>query len=492
MKRPAFVKPDNFFLLLYNALRGRRMPLPLRIASHCLLLVLLVLLVYAWVIGAQFKQVMQQQADVVGQSLVTQTAASATSLLVTNDVLSLNVLLTNLVKNPLVAHAAVYSIDNRILAEAGARPTSAVRGEVDGLFTLPITFQEVIAGQLRISLDMRQFRQPINTGLQSMALLSLILLAVTLWWSQRLGRSIAAPLESLGEWLDDPHDAAPGRERQDEIGALARQLQARLAPEPVDSALDTQELGEDFFADVDLHEFDAPLMAGALPTGQRGVAHSVDEDDPFADLDAGELDALAAHSPAPPASLAETTCSVLAVQLGGQAQLRNLPRARLLDLLERYRDCLEQAGKLYEGELHTLKDGSSLLLFRNQSDDQLGHALCCGELLRALGHSLQIDVADSGIGLQLHLGLSLGEVPDAASQGELLLSEVVQAALELSQHSRNLLLVDARIGVDPQARSRARLRAISNPPGAYCVESLLPPYPALLERQLHRLGEMRS
>ena len=111
------------------------MPLPLRIASHCLLLVLLVLLVYAWVIGAQFKQVMQQQADVVGQSLMTQTAASATSLLVTNDVLSLNVLLTNLVKNPLVAHAAVYSIDNRILAEAGARPTSAVLGEVDGLFT---------------------------------------------------------------------------------------------------------------------------------------------------------------------------------------------------------------------------------------------------------------------------------------------------------------------------------------------------------------------
>ena len=122
MNRPTPVKTDNFFLLIFHALRQRRVPLALRIASHSLLLVALALVIYAWVMGMQFKQAMQQQADALGQSLIVQTAASATELLVSNDILSLNVLLNNLTKNPLVAHAAIYSVDSRILAEAGARP----------------------------------------------------------------------------------------------------------------------------------------------------------------------------------------------------------------------------------------------------------------------------------------------------------------------------------------------------------------------------------
>ena len=231
MNRPAQVKPDNFFLLLFNALRQRRVPLALRIASHSLLLVALALVIYAWVMGMQFKQAMQQQADALGQSLTVQTAASATELLVSNDILSLNVLLSNLAKNPLVAHAAIYSVDNRILAEAGSRPTQSILGETEGLYSTPITFQEVIAGQLRISLDMQQFQQPMTISLQSMGLLSLILLALTMSLSLRLGRHISTPLLQLRVWLRDPDDPAPGAGRQDEIGDLARQLQARLVPE---------------------------------------------------------------------------------------------------------------------------------------------------------------------------------------------------------------------------------------------------------------------
>src|SRR5690606_20091033 len=116
VNRPAPLKSDNFFLLIYRALRQRRIPLVLRVAAHTLLLVALALIIYAWVMGMQFKQAMEQQADALGNALMTQTAASATDLLVANDILSLNVLLSNLVKNPLVAHAATYSVDNRGIA----------------------------------------------------------------------------------------------------------------------------------------------------------------------------------------------------------------------------------------------------------------------------------------------------------------------------------------------------------------------------------------
>ncbi|MGH8355776.1 MAG: histidine kinase, partial [Pseudomonas sp.] len=216
---------------------------------------------------------------------------------------------------------------------------------------------------------------------------------------------------------------------------------------------------------------------------------AADDEDPFAEL----RDELTGTAPAaPPAIAAAQPSAVLAIQLGAQEQLRRLPRARLMDLLQRYRDCLEQAAALYQGQLHTLNDGSSLMLFHSQDSgaDYLTHALCCGELMRALGHALQIEVADSGITLQLQLGLTQGENLRDLSQGELLLSDCAQDALALSQHSRNLLLVERRIGDDELVRQRARIRAIASPEGACCVERLLEPYPSLLEHQLARMHEV--
>ena len=505
VNRPAPVKPDNFFILIFHALRQRRVPLVLRIASHSLLLVALAMVIYAWVMGMQFKQAMQQQADALGQALITQTAASATELLVSNDILSLNVLLSNLAKNPLVAHAAIYSVDSRILAEAGPRPTRSVLGETEGLYSTSITFQEVMAGQLRISLDMSQFQQPMTISLQSMGILSLILLALTLSLSMRLGRHISTPLLQMRLWLRDPDDPAPGAGRNDEIGDLARQLQARLVPEKPEPEpeLDDEPLldeVDDYLTEEDDGRFDEePEQPRAAHTfdeldsddeALKPWPDSIEPDDPFADLrDEPEVSVPAAQVPGP-----SRASAVLAIQLGAQEQLRRLPRTRLLDLLDRYRGCLEQAAALYQGQLHTLKDGSSLMLFheRECGEDYLTHAICCGELMRALGHALQIEVADSGITLQLQLGLTLGSDLEDLGQAELLLSDSALDALALSQHSRNLLLVEQRVAQDALARQRARIRPIASPEGASCVERLLDPYPALLERQLTRMHDSRA
>ncbi|WP_407292852.1 AhpA/YtjB family protein [Stutzerimonas zhaodongensis] len=512
MNRPASVKPDNFFLLIYRALRQRRVPLVLRIASHTLLLVALALIIYAWVMGMQFKHAMQQQADALGQSLITQTSASATDLLVANDILSLNVLLSNLVKNPLVAHAAIYSVDNRVLAESGARPQRNLLGDEEGLYSTPISFQEVIAGHLRISLDMKQFQQPMTISLQSMGLLSLILLALTLTLSMRLGRQLSLPLMQLRLWLRDPDDPAPGAGRQDEIGDLARQLQARLVPEVVEPEIELDDSMQDLYSahfdvpaaapvqdydrsEVDLGDYLVDTEDELATTDQRRAAYDeddFDDDPPFEETKPQPGPVAVNAKPIEPVVAGKT--GVLAIQLGAQEQLRRLPRTRLTELLQRYSDCLQQAATLYQAELHTLNDGSSLMLFHSQDDEQnyLTHALCCGELMRALGHALQIEVADSGITLQLQLGLTQGEGLYDLSQGDLLLSEPAQAALAMSQHSRNLLLVERGIGDDNLIRQRARIRPIASPAGACCVERLLEPYPSLLERQLARMHELRA
>lgn len=514
MNRPTPVKTDNFFLLIFRALRHRRVPLALRIASHNVILVALALVIYACVMGLQFKQAMHEQADALGQALTTQTATSATELLVSNDILSLNVLLGNLVKNPLVAHAAIYSVDNRILAEAGQRPKNGLLGEAEGLYEIKITFQDVIAGHLRISLDMAQFQQPMTISLQSMGILSGILLALALALSLRLGRYISTPLLQLRVWLRDIDEHTPATERQDEIGDLARQLHASFAPEPpepqpvpepeydehagTDPYLETEEDDEPGFTANDLHEpgFDeAPKPRPPAQAPRRIVAEEDEEgeEDPFADLrDHSTPAPVAKRAPIAPSQPQHS--AVLAVQLGAQDQLRRLPRARLTELLQRYRDCLDQAASLYQSELHTLNDGSTLMLFHSQDsgEDYLTNAICCGELLRALGHALQIEVADSGITLQLQLGLTLSDGLFGLSQIDLLLTETAQDALALSQHSRNLLLVERKISDDVLIRQRARIRPIASPEGACCVERLMEPYPSMLERQLARMHESRG
>ncbi|HEK1690361.1 TPA: histidine kinase [Pseudomonas putida] len=489
MNRPTPVKPDNFFLMIFRALRQRRVPLALRIASTNIFLVALALVIYACVMGLQFKQAMHEQADALGQSLTTQTATSATELLVSNDILSLNVLLGNLVKNPLVAHAAIYSVDNRILAEAGQRPRNSLLGEAEGLYQTKITFQDVTAGQLRISLDMSQFQQPMLISLQSMGILAAILLALALSLSLRQGRHITLPLLQLRVWLRDPHPYTPAIDRQDEIGDIARQLHARLAPPPPPEPEPEEYEDEDDFDD--LHH-DTPAPVKAAPRAK--VAAQVDDEDDD-EAFAGLLDH---EESAPKAAVVDSdepqSTAVLAVQLGSQEQLRRLPRTRLTELLERYRDCLEQAASLYDGETHTLNDGSTLVLFhsRDCGEDYLTNAICCGELLRALGHALQIEVADSGITLQLQLGLALGDDLKGLEQVDLLMTEKAQDALALSQHSRNLLLVERQISDDSLIRQRARIRPIASPEGACCVERLMEPYPSMLERQLARMHERRA
>ena len=510
MNRPSPVKTDNFFLLIFRALRDRRIPLALRIASHNVILVALALVIYAVVMGLQFKQAMHEQADALGQSLTTQTATSATELLVSNDILSLNVLLNNLTKNPLVAHAAIYSVDNRILAEAGERPKNSLLGETEGVYQTKITFQDVTAGHLRISLDMQQFEQPMTISLQSMGILSAILLALALALSLRLGRHITTPLLQLRVWLREPDPHTPAIQRQDEIGDLARQLHARLAPEAPEPEPEPEEEQDEIEDDVEDNEptfevrnlrdpsFDEAPAAPAPKAAPRQVISTDEdddnEDDPFADLrDTGTAVPVILSKPQPSAPTTPQPSAVLAVQLGAQEQLRRLPRARLMELLERYRDCLNQAASLYQSELHTLNDGSTLMLFHSEDsgDDYLTNAICCGELLRALGHALQIEVADSGITLQLQLGLVLGEGMNGLSQIDLLLTETAQDALALSQHSRNLLLVERKISDDPLIRQRARIRPIASPEGACCVERLMEPYPSMLERQLARMHETR-
>lgn len=600
MSRPVPVKPDNFFILLFNALRNRRVPIALRVVSHTLILLAVTMLAFVWIMGLQLRQATEQQAAAIGASLSRQAVVSATELLVANDRLSLNVMLDKLAQNPLVEHAALYGEDRRVIAEAGQRPAGDLPLPADGLRTFRAEVpREVARAELYLTLDLPALRQPMVLSLQNIGLLAAIVLAVALALSLRLGSRLSLPLLQLRLWLRDPVDIAPAQDRQDEIGDLARQLQARLGPDlPEPEEADPLAEGDDelfaalegvlderkpaprvqpaperpaaapkpaarrardphadiepdfeldFDIDLGLEGDDSPPLGeprrpapSAAPAPQataarpRPAASRLQEDE--FELDAADLGldiddlpppaapprpatATAGTAAARPAPAAMETASagagavhgsgrpaaapfipaeavlpsvqsaLLSIQIGDQSELRRLPRPRLIELLQRYRDCLDQASRLYHGSLYSLTDGGSLILFHSHQpgEDYLTRALCCGELLRALGHALQVEIADSGLTLHLQLGLSRGEDLCGLPLGELLEAPASRIALDLGRHSRNLLLLDGSLSADPQIRARARIRALASPPGASCVERLQEPLPARLEQQLGQM-----
>ncbi len=453
----------------------RRVSIASRITSYTVLIIAMCLIAFVWLMHTQLKWSVQQQADALGQSLLKQTSMTAESALSANDALSLAVLLRELVNNPYVKHAAIYSVDNRVLAEAGLRPKSSLAEQ--GFYSQQLSFQDVIAGTLHLHIDINKLREPLQTSLQSMAVLGAVLLVLAIFLSMHLARSIALPLQHLSNWLINPVPPAPHTQRPDEIGLLARQLNEYFVVDTLNEDIPTLE----------------PILANeGKKTAANNTETDLAEDDDSEDfsynsvLDTIPISALDSVRPHAPQQLTERT-AILAVEFGNLEQLRQLPQERLIGLLKKYRHAVEQSAMLYGGQLHTLTDGRSLISFHSDNAEYPRNALCCGELLRAFGHALQIEVADSGIALHLQLGLSEGLPMKDMSLGELLLSESAQAALELSLHSRNLLLLSNKLAENSSIVACSRVRMIAKPDNASCVESLLNPYPALLQNQLQHL-----
>ena len=127
----------------------------------CLLLILAMCIF--WLISSYSTQnLMRQQADGIGQSLARQTASQLTELMLANDLISMNVILANLVRDSSIAEVSVVNLDNEILASTTGTnsetrlliplPFELTSLEVE--YSAPITLADSIAGFVWLRLDL--------------------------------------------------------------------------------------------------------------------------------------------------------------------------------------------------------------------------------------------------------------------------------------------------------------------------------------------------
>lgn len=467
MRKYRAVQSKNIFWVLLEVIRRRRLPLKFKLVGLNLFLVGTALIGAAWIMNMQLKSVMHQYSQAIGQSLVAQTAASAAEILMTHDMLSLNVMLKNIDTNPLVERVAIYSLDNRLLAESGPKLFFEEKNQSDSVFSAPINFQEVVVGRLRITLDMQHFNKPLDLGLWSITFLGILLILFSLYTSLKLSEHITGSLVRLCTWLRLDQGPIPDIHRLDELGDLARQLQV--------FSVTTSGMAE----------------KNKTQTNQSAARESLD-DLHLESMHMASEDAARYRDPNSAPSLLvipEPTVVVLVVRIVIEGQL-HAPTMHHLDVfLERYRSVLVQSSALYNGIEHSLKDGVSLLVFEQAKigADCLVHALCCGELIRACGYLLQTQLMERGMSMHLELALAEIGTVDVLGIQEHRLSVGVQNVVDLSQHSRNLLLLDTVFHQDNRLTKKVCLRRLTNNQSISYVERILEPYASLVDSQLSRV-----
>ena len=493
--------PDNLFLRGHASLRKKRLTLPASLMLLAIVPLLLMFLLVLWFGQFQLQRDIAQQADAAGSELARQIASLVADPLAADDTLSLNIILAQWAQNPMIAHGSLTGASNRIVAEAGRRPAADNLAPGQGRFVAAVHFQDELIGELHLSLAREPFAAPmknlVGSLLWSLALLALV--AGLIAW--RFGAGMIRTMAGLGNWYADSGEPVPGARRADELGDLARRLAERritdLPPLPEPEPEPEPELVVDMATDIEeaMSQSEEPQVlnseqqradaetAAEIPAPGQEPSSDEQDDAHTADILSSQLDEL----PAAPESALPPT-AVLAIRLGDLHSLHRLPRPRLLALLERYREQLEQTSKACNGQLHTLMDGTSLILFHPDNPDYLGDALCCGELMRVLGHELQLQIADTGIALHIQIALCHTVCGDIAVDQLPEESPDCAQMLERMQHSRNLLLLDSELANSGLFKDKAVLRRLASQPGSHCVERLLEPYQSQLQQQLSMLG----
>lgn len=488
--------------------QGQRVSIVFSLISQTLFFLALAFTAYVIVVNIQFRQVVEDQTDALGRSLVEQTTERVTELLTIDDKLGLNIVLGNLARNPLVANVTIFDSSDKELYRAGLK--QVVHDEDLGSYCKPIVIQQHDSGKLCLNLDMRQFKAPWIVSIERTIIIAVGLLLIGLVFSFRLGRRIITPIMQLREWVRNPTMPAPCVDRTDELGSLAYDLQSKLiAPEDIDAyyakltSSQTQLLNElDIEApissvsdSIDTSQVDQDLLSNRVDDNFLKNLCSLEERNKQDYTNILAMNEALENVPVindmvPETILPEIQTAVLCIRLGAQEQLQRLPKERLMKLLQRYRDCLNYTVHLYRGEIHTLNDGSSLVLFHgrgSETESYVLHAICCGELMRALSHELQLELVDTQIVLLLQMVLAKGSHLLGLTLSELAENETVQAAQSLAEHSRNLLLLDHSMVDDTYIEKLARIRSLANPSGTYCIERVLEPYAEILEKQLRNM-----
>jgi uncharacterized membrane protein affecting hemolysin expression len=202
--------------------------------SVCLLL-LLAMCVFWLISSYNTRNLLQQQADDLGQALARQTATQLTELVLANDLVSMNVVLSGITRDSSIAEVAVLNVDNDVIAVAtGTQSESTLliplpMSPIEAEYLAPISLANSVAGFIRVKLDLSYIEAgAINNFLLVIGATLLLLIAAASLTTTYYQYLVSFPANLLAFSLSNIRkgkiEACPEPENSNEISTAIRQF----------------------------------------------------------------------------------------------------------------------------------------------------------------------------------------------------------------------------------------------------------------------------
>lgn len=340
-------------------------------------LVLLCMSVFWLISSYSLHAVLRDQADRLGNALAAQAAQLVTDLVLANDLISLNVVLSQLTRDGVIAEVAVLGIDDTITAVSrvdlaeprSLLPLTAAFGE----YRADLTLQGARAGAVRVRLDLTYIEQALINNLLLVAAATLLLMIAGVALSASyFAYLVDYPVRMLALGLH--------RIRHGELETL---------PEPTGRS----ELSQT------LRHFNATAEFLAQSTFLNRAQQALED--------------MAEERPLPKPGGPSLDASVLWVRVANFAYLASThDEVTVVNLLNRLYFLCEKACRLYNGQVSHCQDGDVVISFTAATleDEQSFYAICTAQLLLDLAPTIgAVNPQDEALPVKLRLAVHSGQ-----------------------------------------------------------------------------------
>ncbi len=340
------------------------------------LLLILAMCVFWLISSYNTRNLLQQQADKLGQTLAQQTSIQLTELVLANDLISMNVVLSNLVSDSAIAEIAILDIDGNIIASANGQPEPLqpllpIPLPLDSIpaeYRSPISLPDTVIGIVSLQLDLDYIEVgAINSLLLIVGatlLLVLVAVAMTSTYFQYL---VSFPSSLLSHALSNIRkgdiDTCPEPDNYNEISQIIRQYNATA-----------EFLAQNAFLDN---------FGNRQPEDDTQHLHFVP----------GQQDV-----------------SLLLISMANYQYLASTLQPEIfVKLLNRFYFFVDKVSQLYNGKVSYCAEGEVIINFADAplEDDQAFYAICAGQLfLHIVGDINDVEnlTARSNYKLAVHSG----------------------------------------------------------------------------------------
>lgn len=287
-KRGSMVEPGHsLWSKTLSRLRAGHVPIAYRLAASFTAVIVIGMGCLSALVLSYQGDLMRQQINEYGTTIVSQFAHSTTEPLFIDDHFALQVMTSNLTSDPQILGAALFDERGDQIFSTGEIPAKSLQeviaagrattGKLSTLewqqnnsdrardlisFVAPISFQNVVAGHAMISVSVASIHASFEKTAQVLLLATLIMMllgiAIAAWMSRRMARPVEQLVAATDVLASGNYDIQLDTHRRDELGKLsaafnrmARSLREKSQMEGVLSRFVADDVAQAMLSDLD-------------------------------------------------------------------------------------------------------------------------------------------------------------------------------------------------------------------------------------------------